>query len=470
MSSDEPSEQSAGVAAVILAAGLGTRMCSRVPKELHTICGRSLLQHVINATSAANPDQLIVVLSPAKAAVVETLPANCEVVWQHDPLGTGHAAAQALPILQPHIRQVAVLFGDHPLLTSDAIVNLLNRSCESGALVALLTAILADPGAYGRVRYDHDRIVGIVEAKEDRSIYTAPVEIYSGISCYERDWLERTLPTVPRSAVGEYYLTSLVSLAAAERVGRTPVISVVAPAETAYGINDRVELAVAERLMRERVNERLMRSGVTIVDPASTFIDDSVVVGPDARIEPFTTLSGVTSIGELSIIGPSAVVRDSSIGRDCVVIASTLESAVVGDRVHIGPYAHFRSGTFVDSDVHIGNYVETKNTRIGRDTHVGHFSYLGDAEIGQRVNIAAGTITANYDGVSKHRTFIGDDAFIGCDTILRAPITVGEAGNTGAGSVVTHDVLPGETVVGVPARPLQRNQEKRRDDGGDTQH
>jgi bifunctional UDP-N-acetylglucosamine pyrophosphorylase / glucosamine-1-phosphate N-acetyltransferase len=470
VSSDEPSEQSTGVAAVILAAGLGTRMRSRVPKELHTICGRPLLEHVINAASAANPNQLIVVLSPAKAAVVESLPANCEVVWQHDPLGTGHAAAQALPILQPNIRHVAVLFGDHPLLTPDAVVNLITQSRDSEALVALLTAILANPGAYGRVRYERDRIVGIVEAKEDNLVYTAPVEIYSGISCYERDWLDRMLPTVPRSAVGEYYLTSLVSLAASQTEPRQPVISVVAPAETAYGINDRVELAVAERLMRERVNERLMRSGVTIVDPASTFIDDSVVVGPDARIEPFTTLAGATSIGEMSIIGPSAIVRDSSIGRECVVVASTLDSAVVGDRVHVGPYAHFRAGTEIDSDVHVGNYVEMKNAQVGSGTHVGHFSYLGDAEIGQRVNIAAGTITANYDGVSKHRTIIEDDAFIGCDTILRAPVTVGAAGSTGAGSVVTHDVLPGETVVGVPARPLQRNQEKRRNSGRDIQH
>jgi len=457
VSSDEPSEQSNGVAAIILAAGLGTRMRSRLPKELHTICGRPLLHHVINAASAANPEQLIVVLSPAKAAIVESLPPNVEVVWQREPLGTGHAAAQALPFLQSNIRHVAVLFGDHPLLTPEAIVNLIARSSESRALVALLTAILSDPGAYGRVQYEDERIVGIVEAKEDRSVYTEPVEIYSGISCYEREWLDRTLPTVPRSAVGEYYLTSLVSLAAAERERETPVISVVASAETAYGINDRVELAVAERVMRERVNERLMRSGVTIVDPASTFIDDSVVIGPDARIEPFTVLSGTTSIGELSIIGPNTVARDSSIGNECVVTASTLESAVVGDRVHVGPYAHFRSGTHVDSDVHIGNYVEIKNTRIGHGTHIGHFSYLGDAEIGQRVNIAAGTITANFDGVSKHRTIIGDDAFIGCDTILRAPITVGEAGNTGAGSVVTHDVLPGETVVGVPARSMQRN-------------
>jgi bifunctional UDP-N-acetylglucosamine pyrophosphorylase/glucosamine-1-phosphate N-acetyltransferase len=470
VSSDEPDEQSSGVAAVILAAGLGTRMRSRLPKELHTVCGRPLLHHVIRAASAANPDQLIVVLSPAKASVVDSLPAHCQVVWQTEPLGTGHAAAQALPLLQPHIRQVAILFGDHPLLTGDAVSQLIARSRESGALVTLLTAILDDPGAYGRVQYAGDRITGVVEAKADPTIYDGPVEIYSGISCYQRDWLDRQLPIVPRSAVGEYYLTSLVSMAAEEAGSERSVISVVAPAETAYGINDRVELSVAERLMRARINERLMRSGVTIVDPTTTFIDDTVSVGEDARIEPLTTISGASTIGEQSVIGPSSLVRDSSIGVECVVLTSTLEGAVVGDRVHVGPYAHFRAGTTIESDVHIGNYVETKNARIGSGTHVGHFSYLGDAEIGRRVNIAAGTITANFDGVAKHRTIIGDDAFIGCDTILRAPVTVGAGGNTGAGSVVTHDVAPGETVAGVPARPFQRKAAAQPDGERDNQH
>ena len=456
------------MAAVILAAGLGTRMKSRVPKELHTVCGRPLLQHVIRAASAANPDQLIIVLSPAKASVVDSLPGGCQVVWQEEPLGTGHAAAQALPLLRPEIQHVAVLFGDHPLLTGEAVSRLILRSQEAGALVTLLTAILDDPGAYGRVQYDNGRISGVIEAKADPTIYTAPVEIYSGISCYRRDWLDRLLPAVPRSAVGEYYLTSLVSMAAAESMEQ-PAISVVAPAETAYGINDRVELSVAERLMRARINERLMRSGVTIVDPSTTFIDDTVEIGVDTRIEPLTTIAGTSTIGEQTIIGPAALIRDSSIGAGCVVLTSTLEGAVVGDRVHVGPYTHFRSGTTIDSDVHIGNYVEIKNARIGSGTHVGHFSYLGDADIGRRVNIAAGTITANFDGVDKHRTLIEDNAFIGCDTILRAPVRVGAGGNTGAGSVVTHDVLPGETVAGVPARPFQRKSREPHDGGEDSQ-
>lgn len=454
VSSDEPPIQSDGVAAIILAAGLGTRMRSRIPKELHPVCGRPLLDHVIRAVEVANPEQLIVVLSPAKSTLASTLPSGCDVAWQNEPLGTGHAAAQALPVLKPAIRQVAILFGDHPLLTSEAVINLIDTSRASRALVTLLTARLADPGAYGRLVFQGERITGVVEAKEDARVYAGPVEINSGISCYDRQWLEQSLPSVPRSSVGEYYLTSLVSLAANEAAHERPVVSVPASPEIAYGVNDRVDLAVAERLLRQRINERMMRSGVTIVDPATTFIDDTVLIDQDARIEPFSTITGQSHVGELTIVGPSANIHDSTVGRECVIVSSTLESSVIEDRVHVGPYSHFRSGTRIDSDVHVGNYAEVKNSSIGSGTHVGHFSYVGDATVGRNVNIAAGTITANYDGVNKHRTVIEDDAFIGCDTILRAPVTVGSAGRTGAGSVVTKDVAPGSTVVGIPARPI----------------
>jgi bifunctional UDP-N-acetylglucosamine pyrophosphorylase/glucosamine-1-phosphate N-acetyltransferase len=429
-------------------------MRSRMPKELHPICGRPLLHHVIRAVSAANPDQIIVVLSPAKAALQHSLPDGCEVAWQNEALGTGHAAAQALPLLRSSIRHVAILFGDHPLLTSEATTELIETGRNSGALVTLLTTRLANPGAYGRLVYQDSRIIGVVEAKEDDREYSGPVEINSGISCYDSDWLERNLPAVPRSAVGEYYLTSLVAVAANEKSVERPVVSVLAANEAAFGVNDRVELAQAERLMRQRINERLMRSGVTIVDPATTFIDDTVEIDQDVRVEPFTFISGASHIGESTVIGPNANVSDSIIGRECVLVASTLESSVIGDRVHVGPYAHFRPGTKIEADAHVGNYVEMKNSTIGSGTHVGHFSYVGDATIGRNVNIAAGTITANYDGVNKHQTTIDDDAFIGCDTILRAPVTVGRAGRTGAGAVVTRDVAPESTVVGMPARPI----------------
>ena len=284
------------------------------------------------------------------------------------------------------------------------------------------------------------------------------VEINSGISCYRRDWLEAVLPDVPRSASGEYYLTALAETAAAETTMPRPVVSVVAEPDVAYGVNDRVELARAEAIVRRRISERLMRAGVTIVDPATTFIDATVEIGEDACIEPFTTITGRTDIGPDTRIGPHAMIRDSRIGSGCVVVASMLEEAMVGDRVTIGPFSHLRPGARIEADVHIRNYAEVKNAVVGRGTQIGHFSYVGDAELGAGVNIGAGTITANFDGTAKHRTVIGDDAFIGSDTILRAPVTVGPGGKTGAGSVVTRDVAPGTTVVGVPARPVPPKQ------------
>lgn len=458
MKSDEPPNLAVGerVAAVILAAGLGTRMKSRVPKELHPVAGRPLVEHVLRAVASVHPEQVIVVLSPAKESIAGRLPADCEVAWQREQLGTGHAAAQAMPLLRPEIERVAILFGDHPLLTDESVASLLRASMEKQALVTLLTTELADPAAYGRLRREGGggRIVDVVEAKADERRYDGPVEINSGISCYRRDWLERALPRLPRSAVGEFYLTSLVRLAAEEASPAEPVVSVVVPPETALGVNDRIELAEAEAMLRRRINERLMRSGVSIVDPATTFIDDGVEIGQDSRVEPFTTISGTTTIGERCRIGPQSIVRDSQIADDCAVIASMIEGARLGERVDVGPFSHLRPGTVLGDDVHIGNFAEIKQSTLGRETKMGHFSYVGDAKVGEGVNIGAGAVTANYDGVEKHPTYVGDRAFIGVDSILRAPVSVGEGAVVGAGSVVTRDVEAGVTVVGVPARPL----------------
>lgn len=415
-----------------------------------------MIDYVVAAARSINPTQTIVVLSRSKSEVQDRLPQGCLVAWQDEPLGTGHATAQALPLLQPQVEQVAVLFGDHPLLSADAVASLVDTARSSGARAALLTTVLDDPAGYGRLRRHDGRIVGILEAKQDPTRYREPVEIYSGISCYDRRWLDATLPRVPRSPVGEYYLTSLVQLAAEDGCDAPPVVAVQAPPDVAHGVNDRVDLARAEVILRRRINERLMRAGVSIVDPASTFIDDTVTVAPDTRIEPFTMLEGNSAVGERSRVGPHAIVRDSHIGDDCVVLASVLEGADLGDRIHVGPYAHLRPGARVGDDVHIGNYAEIKNSLIGAGTRMGHFSYVGDATVGEDVNIGAGAVTANYDGVDKHRTEIGDHAFIGVDSVLRAPVRVGAHAATGAGAVVTHDVPDGVTVIGMPARPMQR--------------
>lgn len=411
-----------------------------------------MLDYVLRAADLPEISQRIIVLSPAKSAIADSLPENVSVAWQNDQLGTGHAAACAFDQLHDSITHVAVLFGDHPLLERSAIVTLTETIIESGALITLLTTILDDPAAYGRVRRSAGQIQEIVEARDDTRNYDGPVEIYSGISCYERSWMERNLSLIPRAANGEYYLTSLIKMAAGDGSMSVPVVAVQADPLVAYGVNDRVELARAEQILKTRILDRLMREGVTIADPATTFIDDSVKIGMDSRVEPFTILRGDTTIGEGTTIGPKSVVADCVIGDECEIVASHLESSRVGDRVHIGPFAHLRAAAQVADDVHVGNYVEIKNSTIGRKSRVGHFSYLGDATLGEDVNIGAGTVTCNYDGSQKHHTIIGDHSFIGSDTMLVAPVQIGESAITGAGSVVTRDVSAGEKVMGVPAR------------------
>ncbi len=450
------------LAVVVLAGGLGTRMRSRTAKELQPLAGRPLLSYVLDVAEALQPAQRIVVLSPAKRAVEEILSPGWQVAWQEQPLGTGHALAQALPLLAPRIRQILLLFGDHPLLAVADLQRLLAVASERRPAVAVLTTVLDDPAGYGRVRRQNGRVVGVVEAREDAASYDGPVEVVSGATCYDRHWLEEALPRLERSPSGEYYHTWLVELAAQSPWPTEPALTVPAPPETALGVNDRLDLARAEAIIRRRIAERLMRAGVAIVDPSSTFIDTTVVIEPDAWIEPFTVISGRSWIGAGSRIGPHAIVRDSRIGPECEVLASVIEEAVLGSRVHVGPYAHLRPGTEVADDVHIGNFAELKNAQVGRETRIGHFSYLGDAEVGERVNIGAGTVTCNFDGVAKHRTVIEDDAFIGSDTMLVAPVRVGEGGRTGAGSVVNRDVPSGKLVVGVPARPIEARRSRPR--------
>jgi bifunctional UDP-N-acetylglucosamine pyrophosphorylase / glucosamine-1-phosphate N-acetyltransferase len=415
-----------------------------------------MIDYVLDAAAATGAGQRIAVLSPAKARLAESLPADVTVAWQEEPLGTGHATLCALPHLDAGIKHVVVLFGDHPLLSGTAVVSLVDAAMASGALVTLLTTVVDDPAAYGRVRRREGRIEAIVEAKDDGETYDGSVEIYSGISCYKREWLESAVPSLSKSATGEFYLTGLIQIASADSTAGDQVIAVRAEPDVAYGVNDRVDLARAERIMRRRVNERLMRAGVAIVDPDTTIIEESVNIGIDTRVEPGVILRGATVIGEDCRIGPYSVLEDARVGDGSEIVASHLESATVGARCHVGPFSHLRPGASLDDDVHVGNYAEIKNAVIGRLTHVGHFSYIGDADLGEDVNIGAGTVTCNFDGVTKHRTVIGPRAFIGSDTMLVAPVTVGEAGRTGAGSVVNRDVAPGDTVAGVPARKLPR--------------
>jgi bifunctional UDP-N-acetylglucosamine pyrophosphorylase / glucosamine-1-phosphate N-acetyltransferase len=446
----------AGAIPIVLAAGLGTRMRSRLPKVLHPVCGRPMLAYVLEAACAATGAQPIVVVSPATGAVREAFAGAARFCSQDVPRGTADAVLAALTVLPPDAPDVVVLSGDVPLVDAGLVADLIVARRETGAAMALVSVDVGDPGGLGRVVRDpQGRVQRIVEARDATPDELDIDEINAGLYAFDAEWLRRRIADVAPSPVsGELYLPELVALARADDL---PVAALeVEDDGTLLGINDRSQLADAEVEMRLRINEGHMRAGVTIVDPASTFIEAAVTLDEDITIEPFVLLRGNTRIGRDTVIRSGSQIVDSFVGERCVVWASILEASTVEDDVTIGPFSHLRGGAHAEAGVQLGNFAEVKNSRLGRGTKSHHVSYLGDAQVGEGVNIGAGTITANYDGRSKHRTIIGDHAFIGTDTILRAPVTVGEGATTGAGAVVTHDVAPGALVVGVPARPMAR--------------
>jgi bifunctional UDP-N-acetylglucosamine pyrophosphorylase / glucosamine-1-phosphate N-acetyltransferase len=436
-------------------------MHSGLLKMLHPVAGRPMIDAVIGAARGVDPAQVVVVTGHLSAALRDHLrdTPDLSFVTQAEQLGTGHAVATALPALDPAIDDVLVLFGDQPLVTPEMATALVAEHWRSGAQTTIAVCVHPDGGAYGRITRDkQDHVVRITEARDIVAEPPGPKEINSAAHCYRRDWLESHVGRLARQSNGEFYLTELVEIAAAEASadGSWPVASVTIDSEAAWGVNDRVQLAVAERIARQRINEHHMRAGVTIVDPAATYIDYGVEIGCDTTIWPGTVLSGHTRIGQSCTIGPGARLRDATIADRCRIVDSSIEESAVGSDSDVGPYAHLRPGVRIGSHVHVGNYAELKNSSVGDHTLIGHVSYLGDATIGEQVNIGAGAITANYDGKVKHPTVIGDGAFIGVETVLRAPVTIGAGAATGGNSFVNRDVPPGETVVGVPARPIVR--------------
>ena len=444
------------LAAVVLAAGLGTRMRSRLPKVLHPICGRAMLAYVIDAALEATGTAPVVVVSPATEAVRETFAGQATFALQAEPRGTADALRAALAALSDDVTEILVLSGDVPLVDPTLLAELAGARRDSDAAMALVSVDMDEPASLGRVVRDRQgRISRVVEASDATPDVLSISEINAGLYAFDVAWLRgRIADVAPSPVTGELYLPELVPLARAD--DRAVVTLEVEDDGTLLGINDRAQLADAEVEMRLRINEAHMRAGVTLQDPASTFIDASVEIAEDVTIEPAVILRGSTSIGRDAVIRAGSQVFDSRIGERTVVWASVLEGSVVESDVTIGPFSHVRGGAHIGSRVQLGNYAEVKNSTIGAGTKSHHFSYLGDADVGEQVNIGAGTITANYDGVRKHRTRIGARAFIGSDTILRAPVSVGEDALTGAASLVTRDVPDGKMALGVPARIRER--------------
>jgi bifunctional UDP-N-acetylglucosamine pyrophosphorylase/glucosamine-1-phosphate N-acetyltransferase len=442
--------------AIVLAAGLGTRMKSSLPKVLHPLCGRPMLAFVLDAWEATAEDgarsRAVVVYSPPVAAVRDAFAERAAFALQDEPRGTGDAVRAGLATVPDDAAAVLVLSGDVPLITAADLEAILDARREDDAAIALATVFAADPDRLGRViRSDFGTVERIVEAKDATEDELAGNEVNAGLYAFDAGWLRRRIGSLePSPATGELYLTELIRLARED--GRL-VTAVAFDDDGRFdGVNDRSHLAAAEWNLRVRRNEGHMRDGVTMRDPSTVYLDWDVTLAPDVTLEPNVILRGRTSVGAGSTIGAGSQLVDSVVGAGARVWASIVESSTIEDGATVGPFSHLRPGSVVGAGAEVGNFAELKNAHLGAGSKQHHMSYLGDAEIGERANIGAGTITANYDGVHKHHTTIGDGAFLGVDTMIVAPRDIGAGAKTGAGAVVTKDVPPGKLAVGVPAR------------------
>jgi bifunctional UDP-N-acetylglucosamine pyrophosphorylase / glucosamine-1-phosphate N-acetyltransferase len=439
---------------VILAAGQGTRMRSATPKLLHHVCGRPIIAWPVAAARAAGAKTVVVVEGPDRP-LDGVLDGEVTVAVQEVPRGTADAVKAAAPHIDPD-STVIVLNGDHPLMTADTLTGLAQARTHAGAAATLATAVLEDPSGYGRVvRAPDGTVERVVETKApgDASALELRIrEISTGIFAFEGRALLAALEEVRSdNAQGELYLPDVLAIMRSHE--RSVTAHEISDASE-LGVNDRAQLAAVRAIAQHRIHERHMMAGVTIVDPATTVIDVDVQIDQDATIAPFTSLHGRSEIGDGATVGPLSTVIDTRVGARATVVHSYLNQADVGDRVSVGPFAYLRPGAVLREGAKAGTFVEIKNSDVGPGAKVPHLSYIGDTDIGERSNIGAGTITANYDGTNKHRTRIGARAFVGVDTMLVAPVSVGEDAYTGAGSVITDDVPAGSLGI---ARARQQN-------------
>lgn len=448
-------ESKRALAVVILAAGLGTRMKSKTPKVLHAVCGRPMITWVSDAVQVLAPDRTLVVLAPDVAeAVHRFLPQTTEVVMQEQQLGTGDAVRAAEETLKDFEGNILVMYGDTPLVTGEALKGLVGAHAQRQPACTLLSVEVDDPSHYGRVCRDADgRVTRIVEERDATAEEKKICEVNGGMYVFEGAALWPALLDVgSQNAQGEVYLTDVIEIMASR--GQAVMAYEIGDPAVVLGVNSRKDLAVAAEIMRRRILEHHMMEGVTVIDPSSTYVEAGVRIGRDTTLEPMTVLAGKTTIGEDCVIGPSAKVVDSIIDDGVTLVSSYVFGSEIGSGCSVGPFAYLRPGTRLMAGARAGAFVEMKNSVVGEGSKVPHLSYVGDAQIGGGTNIGAGNITANYDGISKHRTVIGSSVRTGADTVFVAPVEVGDGAMTGAGSVITADIPPGDLGI---ARAHQRN-------------
>ncbi|NLY75738.1 MAG: bifunctional UDP-N-acetylglucosamine diphosphorylase/glucosamine-1-phosphate N-acetyltransferase GlmU [Firmicutes bacterium] len=430
----------ANLNAVILAAGQGTRMKSAYPKVIHKILGQPMLKYVIDSAGKAGAASIIVVVGFKGEQVIQCLNEDLHYVWQREQLGTGHAVLTAEPVLSGLDGDLLVLYGDTPLLEPDTIKALVAAKRSRGAVAAVLTTEVEDPSGYGRiVRDSRGNIAAIIEDKDATPEQKAIKEVNTGVYCFEIKPLLKALKSLtPGNAQGEYYLTDVFKIFVGQGL---PIAAFLTDeAEQVMGPNDRLQLAATENYLKHKINTALMKQGVTVADPDYTYIGPQVKIGRDTVILPGTFIFGNTVIGENCVIGPHSRVQDSIIEDNTEISFSQVNGAHIGPDNSVGPFANIRPGTVSERRVKIGDFVELKNSKIGSGSKVPHLSYIGDAQLGENVNIGAGTITCNYDGVNKHRTTINNGAFIGSNANLVAPVVIGEEATVAAGSTITKNV------------------------------
>ncbi|MGL4425435.1 MAG: bifunctional UDP-N-acetylglucosamine diphosphorylase/glucosamine-1-phosphate N-acetyltransferase GlmU [Cetobacterium sp.] len=423
---------------LILAAGKGTRMKSELPKVLHKVCGVPMVQKIVETCSKIGSIENILILGHKKEEVLKILQ-DSDYVVQSEQLGTGHAVKQAKEKLRDFDGTVMVLCGDTPLLKEETLKNLYNYHKTAGAVTTVLTSIYQNPFGYGRILKQDGSVIGIIEEKDATKDIKAIKEVNAGVYCFEAKELLVALEKIDnKNQNGEYYLTDVISINVKD--GKKVEAFLLEDNDEILGINSKIELEKANKIMRNRINHKHMENGVILIDADNTYIEESVVIGQDTTIYPGALIQGDTEIGQnCEILGNTRII-DCKIADEVRIESSVLEESIVENKVTIGPFAHIRPKSHLKEEVHIGNFVEVKKSVLEKGVKAGHLTYLGDATVGEKTNIGAGTITCNYDGKNKFKTTIGKNAFIGSDTMLVAPVNIGENALVGAGSVITKDV------------------------------